>query len=189
MWFCFLFSKFLFMLGLFCWIYRFTILELIWRVFYLRPNYRLDSNMINVNCISVCMNLVYVKLKFVIFSILELIWRAFFLWPNYRPNSNMIIWFDMIIIKFAVLPGHVRFVMVNWSLSPFVNEFGAFPLLNKLSAKFLRRISIFKIRVMSVLIPFFLTLKYFSDLSIQEDWSSLKYINSQVGNNDNKINC
>ncbi|KAH9420176.1 hypothetical protein DERP_011510 [Dermatophagoides pteronyssinus] len=63
---------------------------MIWRVFYLRPNYRHNSNMVNVDCILISKILVCVRLKFAVLTVLELIWRHFCLQPNYQHDSGMV---------------------------------------------------------------------------------------------------
>ncbi|KAH9414452.1 hypothetical protein DERP_014596 [Dermatophagoides pteronyssinus] len=55
----------------------FTIRESIWRVFFLRPNYRHNSDMISVDRICILEILDHVRLKFVVFTIRKMIWRVF----------------------------------------------------------------------------------------------------------------
>ena len=68
----------------------FTISESIWRVFFLRPNYRHNSDMISVDRICILEILDHVRLKFVVFTIRKMIWRVFLRWTNYWHYSNMI---------------------------------------------------------------------------------------------------
>ncbi|KAH9421343.1 hypothetical protein DERP_015440 [Dermatophagoides pteronyssinus] len=90
MWIVFVyFPRFLFMLVWFGKFNVFTFHEMIWRVFFLRPNYRHNSDMINVDRICIFKILVWFG-KFNVFNILELIWRVFYLRPNYRHYSDMI---------------------------------------------------------------------------------------------------
>ena len=94
------------------WFAVFTIREMIWRVFYLRPNYRHNSNMVNVDCILISKILVCVRLKFAVLTVLELIWRHFCLQPNYQHDSGMVNVVLFLIFKILV---HVRFVLLNLS--------------------------------------------------------------------------
>ncbi|KAH9418529.1 hypothetical protein DERP_003854, partial [Dermatophagoides pteronyssinus] len=55
----------------------FTIRESIWRVFFLRPNYRHNSDMISVDRICILEILDHVRLKFVVFTSRKMIWRVF----------------------------------------------------------------------------------------------------------------
>ncbi|KAH9420177.1 hypothetical protein DERP_011511 [Dermatophagoides pteronyssinus] len=122
MWIVFVFSRFLFMLVWFGKFNVFTILELIWRVFFLRPNYRHNSYMINVDRICIFKILVWFG-KFNVFNILELIWSVFYLRPNYRHYSDMI---NVDRICIFEIPDHVRFGLINLMFSQFMKIFGAF---------------------------------------------------------------
>ena len=107
----------------------FSIHEMIWRVFFLRPNYRHNSNMINVDCICIFKIRDYVRLKFAVLTVLELIWRHFCLQPNYQHDSGMVNVVLFLIFKILVC---VKFGLINLTFLIFLNWFGAFSIFDQI---------------------------------------------------------